>query len=129
MLAKAFYYDIIYTISMALKNKKSDLAEWYPEIVREAGLADYSLISGCMVIKPYGYAIWEKIQAWLDKEFKKTGHKNAYFPMFIPESLLKKEAEHFQGFVPEVAWIEQKEEEKKSGERYALWPTSETLIC
>ena len=129
MLAKAFYYDIIYTISMALKNKKSDLAEWYPEIVREAGLADYSLISGCMVIKPYGYAIWEKIQAWLDKEFKKTGHKNAYFPMFIPESLLKKEAEHFQGFVPEVAWIEQKEEEKKSGERYALRPTSETIIC
>ena len=114
---------------MAIKNKKSDLAEWYPEIIREAGLADYSIISGCMVIKPYGYAIWEKIQAWLDKEFKKTGHKNAYFPMFIPESLLKKEAEHFQGFVPEVAWIEQKEEEKKSGERYALRPTSETIIC
>ncbi len=114
---------------MALKNKKADLAEWYPEIIRESGLADYSLISGCMVIKPYGYAIWEKIQDYLNKEFKKTGHKNAYFPMFIPESLLKKEAEHFQGFIPEVAWIEQKEEEKKSGERYALRPTSETIIC
>ncbi len=114
---------------MALKNKKADIAEWYPEVIRESGLADYSIISGCMVIKPYGYAIWEKIQDFLNKEFKKTGHKNAYFPMFIPESLLKKEAEHFQGFVPEVAWIEQKEEEKKSGERYALRPTSETIIC
>ncbi len=114
---------------MALKNKKTDLAEWYPEVIREAGLADYSIISGCMVIKPYGYAIWEKIQDFLNKEFKKTGHRNAYFPMFIPESLLKKEAEHFQGFVPEVAWIEQSEEDKKSGERYALRPTSETIIC
>ena len=111
---------------MALKNKKSDLAEWYPEIVRESGLADYSIISGCMVIKPYGYSIWEKIQKFLDAEFKKTGHKNAYFPMFIPESLLKKEAEHFRGFVPEVAWIEKRKDEE---ERYALRPTSETIIC
>ncbi len=122
---------------MALKNKKSDLAEWYPEAVREAGLADYSIISGCMVIKPYGYAIWEKIQKFLDGEFKKTGHKNAYFPMFIPESLLKKEAEHFQGFVPEVAWIEKRKPAGNSApvpappeeERYALRPTSETIIC
>ncbi len=111
---------------MALKNKKSDLAEWYPEIIQQSGLADYSIISGCMVIKPYGYAIWEKIQKFLDAEFKKTGHKNAYFPMFIPESLLKREAEHFKGFVPEVAWIEKRKEDE---EKYALRPTSETIIC
>ena len=111
---------------MALKNKKENLAEWYPEVIREAGLADYSIVSGCMVIKPYGYAIWEKIQNFLNGEFRKTGHKNAYFPMFIPESLLKKESEHFKGFVPEVAWIEKKEKEE---ERYALRPTSETIIC
>ncbi len=111
---------------MGLKNKKSDLAEWYPEAIQQSGLADYSIISGCMVIKPYGYAIWEKIQAYLDKEFKKTGHKNAYFPMFIPESLLKKEAEHFKGFVPEVAWIEKRKDDE---EKYALRPTSETIIC
>ena len=113
-------------LPMALKNKKTDLAEWYPEVIQQSGLADYSIISGCMVIKPYGYAIWEKIQEYLNKEFKKTGHKNAYFPMFIPESLLKKEAEHFSGFVPEVAWIEKKKDDE---ERYALRPTSETIIC
>jgi prolyl-tRNA synthetase len=88
-------------------------------------MADYAPVGGCMIIRPYSYSVWEKIQAIFDKMIKHTGHKNAYFPMFIPESFLKKEADHFSGFTPEVAWIEQKEGE---GERFALRPTSETII-
>ena len=110
---------------MALKNKKSQFAEWYPEVVQEAGLADYSSVGGCMVIKPLAYSIWEKIQQHFDKIIKDTGHKNAYFPLFVPESLLKKEEQHFEGFQAEVAWIERKDEKE---ERVALRPTSETII-
>lgn len=110
---------------MALKHKKREFSEWYPEIVQVAGLGDYSAVGGCMVIRPYGYAIWEKIQAYFDKKIKESGHVNAYFPLFIPEKFLKKEAEHFKGFVPEVAWIERKD---KNEERYALRPTSETIM-
>jgi prolyl-tRNA synthetase len=112
--------------SLGLSLKKAEnFSEWYNELVLKAGLADYAPVAGCMVIKPYGYALWERIQAWFDTEIKKTGVSNAYFPMFIPERFLKKEAEHFEGFVPEVAWIEKKEE---SEEHYALRPTSETII-
>lgn len=106
-------------------SKSEDFSEWYNQVVQKAGLADYAPISGCMVIKPYAYAMWEKIKGWFDSKIKSTGVSNAYFPLFIPESFLKKEAEHFEGFVPEVAWIEKKD---KNEERYALRPTSETII-
>lgn len=106
-------------------SKSGDLSEWYNQVVQKARLADYAPISGCMIIMPYGYSIWENIQKWFDRELKSTGVKNAYFPLFIPESFLKKEAEHFEGFDPEVAWIEKKEEKE---ERYALRPTSETIM-
>ena len=79
--------------------KASDYSKWYNEIVINADLAENSAVRGCMIIKPYGYAIWEKMQAQLDKMFKETGHQNAYFPLLIPESFLKKEAEHVEGFV------------------------------
>lgn len=106
-------------------SKKDDFSEWYNQVVQKSGLADYAPISGCMVMRPYGYSLWENIRKWFDDEIKKTGVKNAYFPLFIPESFLKKEAEHFEGFVPEVAWIEKKDENE---ERYALRPTSETIV-
>ncbi|MEM5871241.1 MAG: proline--tRNA ligase [Candidatus Aenigmatarchaeota archaeon] len=106
-------------------SKSEDFSEWYNQVVQKATLADYAPISGCMIIRPYGYAIWEKIQKWFDKKLKETGVKNAYFPLFIPERFLKRESEHFEGFIPEVAWIEKKEE---SEERYALRPTSETIM-
>ena len=109
-----------------LKVRKSEnFSEWYNQVVQKADLADYAPISGCMIIRPYGYGVWEKIREWFDRELKKTGVENAYFPLFIPESFLKKEAEHFEGFVPEVAWIEKKDENE---EGYALRPTSETII-
>ncbi len=101
---------------------KKEFQDWYPELVQKAGLADYAPVGGCMVIKPYGYSIWEKIQQTLDRNLKDSGHVNAYFPLFIPEKFLKKEAEHFSGFKPEVAWIEDE------NEKYALRPTSETII-
>ena len=82
-----------------------DFAQWYTDVVKKAELCDYTSVKGCMVIKPYGYAIWENIQSELDRRFKETGHKNAYFPLFIPESLLNKEKEHVEGFAPEVAWV------------------------
>ncbi|MBI2653176.1 proline--tRNA ligase, partial [Candidatus Woesearchaeota archaeon] len=91
---------------LGLSVKKSeDFNEWYNQVVLKADMIDYSLVSGCIVIKPNSYAIWEKIQRIFDDKIKKSGHKNCYFPMFIPESLLKKEAEHVEGFNPEVAWV------------------------
>ena len=78
---------------------------WYLDVVRRAELADYSPVKGCMVIRPYGYAIWELMQQRARRRFKATGHVNAYFPLFIPESLLMKEAEHVEGFAPQVAWV------------------------
>ena len=108
-----------------MKAKKGkDFHEWYPEIIISARLADYAPVHGCMVIRERGYAVWERIQSYLDARIREMGVKNAYFPLFIPESLLNKEAEHFKGFVPEVAWVETKEGE----ERVALRPTSETVI-
>ncbi|MDH4066817.1 MAG: proline--tRNA ligase, partial [Acidobacteriota bacterium] len=85
--------------------QSEDFSRWYLDVVRKAELADYSPVKGCMVIRPYGYAIWELIQRQLDDRFKATGHVNAYFPLFIPESLLLKEAQHVEGFAPQVAWV------------------------
>ena len=87
--------------------QSEDFSRWYLDVVRRAELADYSPVKGCMVIRPYGYAIWELIQQALDARFKATGHVNAYFPLFIPESLLMNEAEHVEGFAPQVAWVTQ----------------------
>jgi len=112
---------------LGMTTKKDNFGEWYLEVVQKAGLADYTPIEGCIVFMPYSYAMWENIQAWLDKRFKETGHRNAYFPLFIPEGLLKKEAEHFKGFVPEVAWVTHGGS-GKLGERLAVRPTSETII-
>ena len=104
--------------------KEEDFSEWYNEVVIKGELAEHSVIKGFMVIRPRGYAIWEKIQNYFDGNIKKIGVKNAYFPLLIPESFFKKEAEHAEGFAPELAWIEQKED----GVRYAIRPTSETIM-
>jgi len=104
--------------------KEDDFSEWYNEVVIKSELAEHSPIKGFMIIKPRGYGIWEKIQDNFDKSIKKLHVKNAYFPLLIPESFFKKEAEHAAGFSPELAWISEKEE----GERYAIRPTSETII-
>src|SRR3989344_48923 len=105
--------------------KEDDLPEWYTQVVVKSQLADYAPIKGCMVLRPNGYAIWEKIMEAFNAAIKKHGVRNAYFPLFIPESFFHKEAEHAQGFEPEVAWIEKKGD---GGERYAVRPTSETII-
>ena len=105
-----------------------DFAQWYTDIVKKADLIDYSSVKGCMIIRPYGYAIWENIQKLLDKRFKETGVENVYMPMFIPESLLNKEKDHVQGFAPEVAWVTHGGNEKLD-ERLCVRPTSETLFC
>ena len=82
-----------------------DFAQWYTDIVKKADLIDYSSVKGCMIIRPYGYAVWELMKNDLDARFKATGHENIYMPMFIPESLLQKEKDHVEGFAPEVAWV------------------------
>jgi prolyl-tRNA synthetase len=105
-----------------------DFAQWYTDVILKTDLVDYSPVKGFMVIKPYGYAIWENIQQYMDRRFKETGHKNCYFPLLIPESLLKKEAEHVEGFAPEVAWVTHGGNEKLT-ERLCIRPTSETIIC
>jgi prolyl-tRNA synthetase len=107
--------------------QSQDFGRWYIDVVRRAELADYSPVKGCMVIRPYGYAIWELMQQGLDKRFKATGHVNAYFPLFIPESLLMREAEHVEGFAPQVAWVTQGGTEVLE-ERLVVRPTSETII-
>ena len=105
-----------------------DFAKWYTDIVKKADSIDYSGVRGCMVIRPYGYAIWENIQKQLNKMFKETGHENVYMPMFIPEGLLQKEKDHVEGFAPEVAWVTHGGSEKLQ-ERLCVRPTSETLFC
>lgn len=105
-----------------------DFPQWYTDVIRKTDLVDYSPVKGFMVIKPYGYALWENIQSFLDKRFKDTGHKNCYFPLLIPESLLQKEAEHVEGFAPEVAWVTHGGKEELA-ERLCVRPTSETIIC
>ena len=111
-----------------ITKKSDDFSKWYIDVIKKAELADYSPMKGMMVIRPYGYEIWELMRDFLDKMFKDTGHKNAYFPLFIPESFLKKEAEHVEGFAPEVAWVTQGGQEELE-ERLAIRPTSEAIIC
>ncbi|MGB7295952.1 MAG: proline--tRNA ligase [Candidatus Aminicenantales bacterium] len=107
--------------------KSEDFSRWYLEIIRKAELADYAPMKGMMVIRPDGYAIWENIQRLLDGRIKDTGHVNAYFPLFIPESYLRKEMEHLEGFAPEVAWVTHGGQEELE-ERLAVRPTSEAVI-
>ena len=104
-----------------------DFNQWYTDIIQEAQLADYSPVKGTMVIRPYGYALWEHIQAYLDKRFKETGHQNAYFPLFIPKSFIEKEAEHVEGFSPELATVTHAGG-KELEEPLIVRPTSETII-
>jgi prolyl-tRNA synthetase len=110
-----------------LTTRAEDYAKWYNELVQRAELADYAPVRGCMVIRPHGYAIWEKIQRALDGMFKETGHQNAYFPMFIPESFLRKEAEHVEGFAPHCAVVTHGGG-KALEEPLYIRPTSETII-
>ena len=107
--------------------RSKDFSQWYLDIIQHAKLADYSPVKGCMVIRPNGYSIWEKMQRVLDGKFKETGHRNAYFPMFIPESFIKKEAQHVEGFAPELAVVTMAGG-KKLEEPLVVRPTSETII-
>ena len=107
--------------------RSTDFSQWYLDVVLRAQLADYSPVKGCMVIRPYGYAIWELLQKAFDAELKRTGHVNAYFPLFIPESLLTKEAEHVEGFAPQVAYVTHGGGEELE-ERLVVRPTSEAII-
>lgn len=107
--------------------KGVDFSEWYTEVILKSGLADYAPIKGCMIIREDAIAMWEKIQEILNKKIKVTGHKNVYFPLFIPEGFLKKEADHFEGFTPEVAWITQGGNTPLE-EKLAVRPTSETIM-
>jgi prolyl-tRNA synthetase len=111
----------------AITPQSEDFGRWYIDVVRRAELADYSPVKGCMVIRPYGYAIWELMQQGLDRRFKATGHVNAYFPLFIPQSLLMKETEHVEGFAPQVAWVTKGGTEELE-EPLVIRPTSETII-
>ncbi len=112
----------------AITSMDEDFAKWYTDIVKKAELIEYTSVKGCMVIRPYGYAIWENMQRILDGMFKETGHENVCMPMFIPESLLNKEKDHVEGFAPEVAWVTYGGNEKLE-ERLCVRPTSETLFC
>lgn len=105
-----------------------DFAQWYTDVVKKAELTDYSSVKGCMILRPYGYAIWENIMRDLDARFKATGHENVAMPMFIPESLLQKEKDHVAGFAPEVAWVTHGGDNELQ-ERLCVRPTSETLFC
>ncbi len=110
-----------------LPDKTKNFSEWYVEVIRQAELADYAPIQGCIIFRPNSYAIWENIQKFVDSEIKKTGHRNAYFPLLIPEKLLKKEAEHFAGFTPECAWVTRGGNTELE-EPLAIRPTSETIM-
>lgn len=107
--------------------KKENFSEWYQQLILKAGLADYSSVSGCIILKPESYSIWEKITAECNKEFKKAGIKNCYFPLFIPEKAFEKEKEHVKGFIPEVAWVTHAGNTKLN-ERLAIRPTSEAIM-
>ncbi|MGI6247924.1 MAG: proline--tRNA ligase [Acutalibacteraceae bacterium] len=111
-----------------ITSMEEDFAKWYTDVVIKAELASYSSVRGCMVIRPYGTALWENIQAQLDSRFKATGHENVMMPLFIPESLLQKEKDHVEGFAPEVAWVTHGGSEELQ-ERLCVRPTSETLFC
>ena len=122
---------ITHTDAMAddkkLTTRKADFSAWYNEVVLRAELADYSPVRGCMVIRPDGYGIWERMQRALDDMFKETGHRNAYFPLFIPQTFLSKEAEHVEGFAPEMAVVTHGGG-KQLEEPLVVRPTSETII-
>ena len=111
-----------------ITKREDDFAQWYTDVILKTDMVDYGPVKGTMVIRPYGYGVWELIQTQMDARFKATGHKNAYFPLFIPESFLKKEAEHVEGFAPEVAWVTHGGDEELA-ERLVVRPTSETIIC
>ena len=111
-----------------ITSMEDDFAQWYTDVVKKAELVDYGSVRGCMIIRPYGYAIWENIQRILDGMFKATGNQNVYMPMLIPESLLQKEKDHVEGFAPEVAWVTMGGSEQLE-ERLCVRPTSETLFC
>lgn len=112
----------------AITSMDTDFAQWYTDICKKAELVEYTSVKGCMVIRPYAYAIWENMQKILDTRFKELGHENVCMPMFIPESLLNKEKDHVEGFAPEVAWVTHGGNEKLE-ERLCVRPTSETLFC
>ena len=105
-----------------------DFAQWYTDVCRKADLIDYTSVKGMFILRPYGYAIWENIQAEMDRRFKETGHVNVSMPLLIPESLLQKEKDHVEGFAPECAWVTHGGSEKLD-ERLCVRPTSETLFC
>jgi len=111
-----------------ITKKSENLSQWYIDVVLGCELADYAPVKGCMVFRPYGWSLWESIKEYLNKRIIDTGHVNAQFPLLIPESFLKKEAEHVKGFAPEVAWVTHGGDEKL-GERLAIRPTSEAIIC
>lgn len=113
--------------SQEITPQSEDFSRWYIDTIRRAELMDYSPVRGCIVFRPDGYELWERIQAGLDRRFKETGHRNAYFPLFIPESFLQKEKEHIEGFDPELPWVTEAGGEKLA-ERLAIRPTSETII-
>ena len=128
-------------MSKGLPSRNEDFSGWYNELVKKADLAENSSVRGCMIIKPYGFSIWEKMQSKLDSMFKETGHQNAYFPLFIPKSYLSKEADHVEGFAKECAVVTHyrlKSEEEGKGvivdpdakleEELIVRPTSETVI-
>src|SRR3989344_7150980 len=110
-----------------LKKKSENLSDWYTDIILKAEFADYAPVKGCMVIRPYGYAVWENVQSYLDKQFKNIGVKNAYFPLFIPNSFLRKEKEHVDGFSPQLAVVTIGGGEKLK-EPLVVRPTSETIM-
>ena len=112
---------------LGLTADKDDFTEWFTQLMLKADLADYTDVSGCMILKPSSYAVWEKLKLETDKRFKKLGVKNAYFPLFIPEKYLTKEKEHVEGFAPQVAWVTEAGESKLA-ERLAIRPTSETIM-
>ncbi len=111
-----------------ITDMEADFAQWYTDVCRKAQLIDYTSVKGMFILRPYGYAIWENIQAYLDRRFKETGHENVSMPMLIPESLLQKEKDHVEGFAPECAWVTMGGQEKLD-ERLCVRPTSETLFC
>ncbi len=112
---------------LGLTAKKEDFSNWYSQVIQKADLADFTSVSGCIVFKPYSYAIWEKIQDAVDRELKRMGVQNVYFPMFIPEKLLNMEKRHVEGFTPEVAWVTEAGKTRLN-ERIAVRPTSETIM-
>ena len=112
----------------AITSMDEDFAKWYTDVVKKAELCDYSSVRGCMIVRPYGTAVWENIRDILDKKFKELGHENVMMPLFIPESLLQKEKDHVEGFAPEVAWVTYGGSEQLT-ERLCVRPTSETLFC